>query len=320
MPVQHLFNIPPLTYNLLVVALITAQRQMIYNRTASRVTWNQSYDFIIVGAGTAGCTVAKRLTEDPNVKVLLLEAGGAQSAIYNDIPALFDMITDNRPDLQWNYKNVPQSNAGKQNTDGRIPEPRGKTIGGSSTHHQMVYNRGNRLIYDRWANEFGAIGWSYQDVLPYFKRFENNTDPMIVAQSPGYHGTNGPIQITSISNPPKIFSPLFRAYSELGFRYTDINGPNQLGYMAVQLFINKHGFRSSNGNAYVDPNPKPNNLHIVAKALVSRILFKDLKAIGVEFDRMGQKFKVYANKEVIVSGGKSAGVGNDFFSREVHGY
>ena len=304
MTLQHLLKIPPLTFKLLVVALITAQRQLIHDRTASRVIWNQSYDFIIVGAGTAGCTVAKRLTEDPNVNVLLLEAGDAQSAIYNDIPALFDMITDNRPDLQWNYSNVPQSNAGKQFTDGRIPEPRGKTIGGSSSHNQMEYNRGNQLIYDRWANEFGAIGWSYRDVLPYFKRFENNTDSMIVAQSPGYHGTSGPVQITSNSDPPKIFSPLFRAFSELGFQYTDINGPNQLGYMNMQLFINTHGFRSSNGNAYVDPNPNPNNLHIVAKALVTRILFKDLKAIGVDFDRMGQKYKVYANKEVIVSAGK----------------
>ena len=300
---RDLIEIPYLTYKFLVVVFITAQRQLIHDRTASRVTWNQSYDFVIVGAGTAGCTVAKRLAEDPNVKVLLLEAGGAQSAIYNDIPAMSDFIPEARPDLQWNYRNVPQSNVGKQFPEGRIPEPRGKTIGGSSTHNGMIFNRGNKLDYDDWANEFGAIGWSFNDVLPYFKRFENNTDPAIVAQNPSYHGTSGPVQITSQKNPPKILKLLTRAYSELGFQSTDINGPNQSGFMIFQETIDTNGFRAGNGNAYVDPNPHPNNLHIVTRALVTRVLFRELKAIGVEFEKMGIKHKVYANKEVILSGG-----------------
>ena len=293
-----------LTLKLLVVAFITTQRQLIHDRTASRVTWNQSYDFVIVGAGTAGCTVAKRLTEDPNVKVLLLEAGGAQDAIYNDIPAMFSFIDEDRPNLLWNYTNVPQAYAGRQYPEGRIPERKGKTIGGTSTINAMNFIRGHRLIFDQWADEFGAVGWSYRDVLPYFKRFENNTDPQILAMSPGYHGTSGPVQVSTNKHPPEILKLLLKTYDGLGIPYTDFNGPNQLGAMIPQQFIGQDGVRASNGNAYVDPNPHPNNLHIVTEALVTRVLFRQLKAIGVEFDRKGHKYKVFANKEVIVSGGK----------------
>lgn len=294
-----------LSLRLLAVAFITAKRQLIHDRTASRVTWNQSYDFVVVGAGTAGCTVAARLSQDPNVTVLLLEAGGAQDAIYNDIPAMVDYVVGARPDLQWNYRNVPQERAGQQFPEGRIPEPRGKVIGGSSTHHGMIFNRGHPLIYDRWAHEFGAVGWSFAEVLPYFKRFENNTDPEVVAQSPGFHGTSGPVTVTSNTDPPKILKLVLKAYEELGFPQTDINGRNQFGATIVQQFIDLHGFRSSNANAYIDPNPRPKNLHIVAKALVLRILFREFKAVGVEFERSDQKWKVYANKEVIVCAGKS---------------
>ena len=149
---------------------------------------------MIVGAGTAGCAVANRLAENGQLSVLLLDAGGAQNALYNDIPSQF-LAIPNRPDLQWNYYNEPQTNAGLQFFEGRISEAKGKTIGGSSSHNAMMYNRGNRRGYDEWEHKYGAKGWSFEGVLPFFKKFENNTDPRVVAMSPGYHSTKGPVQI-----------------------------------------------------------------------------------------------------------------------------
>ena len=222
-------GIPALTFKLLALSLITAKRQLIHNRTASINSWKQSYDFIIVGAGSAGCVVANRLTKSPNIKVLLLEAGGAQSAIYNDIITMADYLkSDSSSQLQWSYYNIPQLNAGKKIPGGRIFAPRAKTIGGSSSHN----------------------------------------------------------------------------YRELGFENIDFNGPKQTGVMNMQLFMTSNGFRSSNGNDYIDPNPHPNNLDIVTNALVIKILFEGLTAVGVEFAKDSTPFRVYARKEVILSSGQ----------------
>ena len=295
--------IPELKYILLALSWITEKRQQIHDSTASRTQWDTEYDFIVVGAGSAGCVVANRLTEDPDVSVLLLEAGGAQDAIYNDIPAMKSEIGLNRPDLQWMYYNEPQIRAGKGYPGGYLPEFMGKTIGGSSSNNQLVFNRGNRRDYDIWAQEYGASGWSFSEVLPFFKKFENNTDLSVVEANHGYHGTGGPIQISSQISTARALKLMEKAYHELGFNSTDFNGPKQNGMSFYQKFINRNGFRSSNGNAYVDPNPHPNNLHIVTKALVIRILFKGLTAIGVEFAKNDITYRVYARKEVILSAG-----------------
>src|ERR1700744_5902360 len=152
----------------------------------------------------------------------------------------------------------------------------------STAHNGMVYNRGNRHSYDEWVNTYGAVGWSYKDLLPVFKEWENNTDPYIVANNPGYHGTRGPIQVSTPKSPDKIFDIIYAALNGLGYSYTDINGANQEGYTLTQSFINGQGFRSGTGGVFVDPNPHEDNLHIVCKALVSKILFNGLTAIGVE--------------------------------------
>ncbi|CAG2114764.1 unnamed protein product, partial [Medioppia subpectinata] len=167
----------------------------------------------------------------------------------------------------------------------------------------MIFNRGNSRGYDEWANTYGAVGWSYRDVLPVFREWENNTNATIVNNNPGYHGTHGPIEITSPQNADKIISIIGESAVELGFNYTDINGPNQIGFMDTESFVTTQGFRSGTGNVFIDPNPHPNNLHIVCKALVSKILFNGLTAIGVEFIVNDISYTVYANREVIVSAG-----------------
>ena len=298
-------GIPILSFRLLLLFWITAKRQQIHDRTASRTEWNRSYDFVIVGAGAAGCVVANRLAANPKVNVLLLEAGGAQDAVYNDIPALFRNISDKRPDLQYMYRLVPQKYVGKGSPDGRILMTSGKTLGGSTTHNDMVFNRGHPKDYDLWEHKYGAKGWNFVEVLPYFKRFENNTDPKILAISSRYHGRDGPLQLITPTHPGQTLLRLKKVYNLLGFKDTDINGAEQMGTMVGQSFISSKGLRSSTSNGYIDPNPYPKNLNIVTKAMVTKILFDGLTAVGVEFAKNEKTFSVFAQKEVIISAGIS---------------
>ena len=293
--------VPTLAYSLLVLSWIIAKRQLTHDETASRNEWNTEYDFIVVGAGAAGCIVANRLAANQKTTVLLLEAGGAQDAIYNDIPTEYKKITKERPDLQWYDNTVPQvhiSEPGKI-----IPQTGGKVLGGSTTHNQMIYIRGNPRDYDKWSEVYGAQGWNFSEVLPFFTRFEKNNDPDIVGLNPGWHGADGPIEITTPQSVDEKLLRLKSVYNSMGLEDTDVNGPNQKGVTIGQSFIGRSGLRSSAANGYIDPNPYPNNLHIVTKALVTKILFNGLTAIGVEFERYGLSFNISARKEVIISAG-----------------
>lgn len=266
--------------------------------------------------------MANRLAANRNLRVLLLEAGGAQTSI-TDAPALAPALVNTEAD--WQYVTTPQMNIGRGFPNARIHQPKGtnirfystfisemyfigKVIGGTSSINWMLYNRGNRRSYDNWARTYGATGWDYNSVLPYFIRSENNTSPTIVAQNYGYHGTSGPMGVSPEPRPDQILYLFQKQMNSFGIPTLDINGANQLGTMIYELTV-KNGVRSSTGNAYIDPNPYPNNLHIMINSLVTRILFSNAMgsgrpaATGVEFRRNGVTYTVQASREVIVSAG-----------------
>ncbi|XP_054157693.1 4-pyridoxate dehydrogenase-like [Oppia nitens] len=256
------------------------------------------YDFIVIGAGTAGATVAARLSEQSNVQVLLLEAGGPGNFMF-DAPVLANLVFNGQ--WNWNYTNVKQSvGIGLKNKV--IPEFRGYALGGSSSINSMVFNRGNTRGYDDWANNYGATGWSWDEVRPYFLKYENNTDCDLVEAYPEWHSTGGPVQITTWANPDPIYQLMIQANNELGYPTTDINGPNQLGIALVQEFASTRGVRSSSSNSYLEGNRRP-NLDISVHSRVTRVLFSGRTAVGVEYVKNGVTYVAKTRKEIIISAG-----------------
>lgn len=224
---------PSLTLQLLTVSVISLQRQTVHNRLADRTTWNSTYDYVVVGAGTSGAIVAARLTEDPTVRVLLLEAGGPATVITDMLAQAWNgMVGEN----DWGYLTTPQRNAGFAFRDHRIVYPRGRVMGGSSTTNYAIYNRGNRRDYDNWAQYYGLTSWSYDNVLPYFLRTENNTNAGYVRMATQYHNTSGQMQISSAPNPDPILLHYMTGWNRQGVPYTDFNGPNQFGTSKLSCF------------------------------------------------------------------------------------
>ncbi|GIY76537.1 glucose dehydrogenase [Caerostris darwini] len=252
-----------------------------------------------IGAGSAGSVLASRLSEDECVKVLLLEAGGKIDPI-TEVPVLA-LLTENT-DMDWQYKTVPQTRAAGGYENRQMPCARGKGIGGSSILNLLLYVRGNKSDYDLWE-KLGASGWSWKNVLPYFLKSEDNTDPEITSNGTEYHATGGYL---TVSTPPyisAIMKTFQSASSERGYEYRDINGQSQTGSSKFQATM-REGRRCSTAKAFLIPAEERKNLHIVNQAFVRRILFNDNKeAIGVEFQIENNIHKVYSRKEVIVSGG-----------------
>lgn len=256
------------------------------------------YDFVVVGAGTAGCVVANRLTENPDWKVLLLEAGRDENFVM-DVPILANYFQFT--DSNWAYKTEPQKGACLGMVGGRCNWPRGKVMGGSSVLNYMIYTRGNRRDYDSWAAK-GNVGWSYKDVLPYFLKAETTEIPGL-RDSP-YRGKDGPV---SVSYPP-FHTPLATAFleagKEMGFRVNDYNGASQKGFSYIQSSM-RNGERCSSSRAYIYPARYRKNLSVKREAMVTKILVdpRSKKAYGVQFRRNGQTRVVRARREVIISAG-----------------
>lgn len=252
----------------------------------------QQMDYIVIGGGSSGCAVAGRLSELSDASVLLLEAGGNGDSWIVNTPLAFVLMSPNKIN-NWAFNTIPQ-----KGLNGRIGyQPRGKVLGGSSAINAMVYIRGHRDDFDHWA-DLGNKGWSYRDVLPYFKKAEHNHN-----FNDAWHGQNGPLHVSRPQSDNPFQQRFLDAAQQAGFKLTaDFNGAEQEGASLYQATQN-NGQRCSSYHAYIKPNLNRKNLHITTGALVQRIIFEGKRAVGVEYKKDGQIQVVYARREVILSAG-----------------
>jgi choline dehydrogenase-like flavoprotein len=249
-------------------------------------------DYIIVGAGSAGCVLAGRLSEDPDVNVLLLEAGGPDTAPEIRIPAMFPIMFKSAT-LDWDLLGEQEPGLGNR----RLYLPRGRMIGGSSSMNAMIYIRGNRLDYDDWAAD-GCEGWSFAEVLPYFRRGEDNE-----RGKSAYHGVGGPMAVSDGRSLCPLVDAMLEAAVEAGHELTpDLNGERQDGVGRIQL-TQRDGRRWSAADGYLHPAAGRPNLEVRDCSFVERVVFEGDRAVGVELVRNGQRETVRAEREVILSAG-----------------
>ena len=250
------------------------------------------FDFVVVGAGSAGCVLANRLSEDGTATVMLLEAGKSDKTGFVQVP-VGAVATIPRKFHNWAYETVPQPGLGGR----RGYQPRGKVLGGSSSINAMVYIRGHRRDYDRWA-ELGNPGWSYAEVLPYFRRSEDNQ-----RLAGDYHGKGGPLTVSDLRTGNPVAEAFVKAAEQCGHRrIDDFNGAEQEGVGPYQV-TQRDGLRCSAAKAYLDPAAGRANLSIATECHATRVVFEGRRAVGVEILQGGVRRTIRARREVILSGG-----------------
>lgn len=259
---------------------------------------SDSVDYVVIGSGTAGCVLANRLTADPHTRVALLELGGMDTnpAIYDrSIEAMYT-LWEPTAEENWGYKTVPQPGL-----NGRaIDIARGKVLGGCSTVNAMMHVRGNRRDFDRWA-ALGNRGWSYEELLPYFKRSETYHGP-----SSPYHGTDGPISVIDVRNPTPILHAFVEAAAALGHttKYNDFNGPSQEGGAGLyQSTRTPEAIRVTGASAFIRPILERKNFHLLSRARATRLLIERGRVVGVEYMGPGGVQQIRAEREVVLSCG-----------------
>jgi choline dehydrogenase-like flavoprotein len=250
------------------------------------------FDYVIAGGGAAGCVLAGRLSADPAVSVCLLEAGNAGDSWVVNTPAAVVLMVPTSIN-NWAFETVPQRGLNGR----RGYQPRGRALGGSSAINAMVYIRGHRSDYDRWAM-MGNAGWSYSDVLPYFKRSENNE-----TLADEYHGKGGPLNVANLRTGNPFQEIFLQAAEQAGLRRNpDFNGAEQEGVGVYQV-TQKNGERWSAARAYVQPHLQRPNLRVITGARATRVLLNGRRAVGVEFRHGAETKNIAARREVVVSGG-----------------
>ncbi len=252
----------------------------------------EEFDFVIVGAGSAGCVLANRLSRDPGTSVLLLEAGGAGSHPMVQMPLAMKRLHMD-PRFSWCFMSEPEPHC-----DGRnIPIPRGRLMGGTSSINAMVYARGHPRDYNQWRDE-GLEGWGYDDLLPYFKKSENSW-----RGETRFHGSTGEVEVSRAGTPSPLFDLFSQASVAAGFRsIDDYNGMEHEGIARPEFTIGK-GRRQSSAIAFIGPVLKRSNLTVRTNARATRILFRKQEARGVEYLVQGKSKAARANREVILAGG-----------------
>ncbi len=250
------------------------------------------FDYVIVGAGSAGAVLADRLTEDGRSTVLVLEYGGSDRALIIQMPAALSLPMKSNT-YNWGYRSEPEPHLGGR----RVNCPRGKVLGGSSSINGLVYVRGNPLDFERWDNE-GARGWGYADVLPYFRRSET-----FRGGDDAWRGHDGPVATSHGLKRTPLYQAFIEAGRQAGYAVSaDLNGERQEGFGWLDMTV-KDGVRWSTANAYLRPAMKRRNLTVLAHALATRIAFDGRRAIGVHYRRGGREHLATARREVILCGG-----------------